>query len=33
MEVRLGKKLAMKKKNGQRSAAKKRLIVVECWLM
>jgi hypothetical protein len=31
MEVRVEKKLAMKK-NGQRSAAKKDLSVVECWL-
>jgi len=31
MEVRVGKKLAMKK-NGQKSAAKKELTVVECWL-
>jgi hypothetical protein len=32
MEVRVEKKLATKKKKGQRSAAKKILTVVECWL-
>jgi hypothetical protein len=32
MEVSVGKKLATKKENGQRSA-EKRLTVVECWLM
>jgi hypothetical protein len=32
MEVRAGKKVAKKIKNGQRSVAKKILTVVACWL-